>query len=86
MNKKLLIGAGVVLLALAGLVAITPLSEASYREISLLDVKGLEDCKMIAIEAEGNKIYVIRCPNSDVSIHWIKDGQKHFTHTTDGTI
>jgi cbb3-type cytochrome oxidase cytochrome c subunit len=86
MNKKLLIGSGVVLLAIAGLIAITPLPEATYREVSLKDVRGLDDCKMIAIEADGNKIYVVRCPNSDVSIHWIKDGQKHFTHTTDGTI
>jgi cbb3-type cytochrome oxidase cytochrome c subunit len=86
MNKKLLIGSGVVLLGIAGLIAITPLPEATYREVSLKEVRGLEDCKMLAIEADGNKIYVVRCPNSDVSIHWIKDGQNHFTHTTDGTI
>jgi hypothetical protein len=85
MNKKLLIGS-VVLLGIAGLIAITPLPEASYREVSLKDVKGLGDCKMLAIEADGNKIYVVRCPNSDVSIHWIKNGQQNFTHTTDGTI
>ena len=60
--------------------------EVVYSQISLKKVKGLQDCQLIAIEADGNKIYVIRCPNSDVSTHWIKNAKNFFVHTTEGLV
>jgi hypothetical protein len=60
----------------------SPKPEVTQGEISLKKVKGLQDCLMVALEtSEGNKIYIIRCPNSDVSTHWVKNGEKFFVHT-----
>lgn len=85
MNKKLLFGIGFVLLGFELVSFLTSSDEPEPpKEISLKNVAGLQDCQMMAIEADGNKIYVVRCPNSEVNIHWIKDGKKNFTHTSDG--
>jgi hypothetical protein len=54
-----------------------------YREISLMKIKGLQDCQMLAIETDGTKLYVIRCPNSDVSLHWTQGNKNIFVHTTE---
>jgi len=54
-------------------------------EISLKSVKGLQDCLMVAIETNDEKLYVVRCPSSDVSIHWVKDEKNYFTHTSESS-
>jgi hypothetical protein len=66
-------------------ISLTP-KETSYNEISLTKIKELQDCQMLAIETDGDKIYVIRCPNSDVSLHWTRGSKNYFIHTTEGKI
>jgi len=86
MNKKLLTAGGLVLTFFAVWIIVgifTPQRELIYQEISLKKIKGLQDCQMLAIEVDDSKIYVVRCPNSDVSLHWSEGSQNSFVHTID---
>lgn len=58
-------------------------SKVNSFEISLKSVKGLQDCLLMAIETDDDKLYVIRCPNSDVSVHWVQGSKNYFTSTAD---
>ncbi len=83
MFKTLSIVAGIVVLAVIGLIFLNPSQhESSYREVSLKSIKGLQDCKMIAIETDGDKIYIVRCPSSEVSVHWNVSNRPYFSHTS----
>lgn len=84
MNKTA-VGVTVVLsLTVLGLVALipTPQSEPSYSQVPLNQIKGLKDCQMYAIEANTTRLYVVRCPNSETSVHWVEGGKKYFVNTT----
>lgn len=68
---------------IVGILAIRlkPNQELTYKTVSLKNIKGLNDCKMFAIESDSTKLYVIRCPNSDVSVRWADDSVDLFTNT-----
>lgn len=57
--------------------------DPEYDSVSLQKVKDLQDCKMVAIEVDSTKIYVIRCPNSDVTTNWAKNAKDYFVHTSE---
>lgn len=46
-----------------------------------LKVRGLKDCQLIALEVDNTKLYVIRCPQSGVSVRWTKDNKNYFVNT-----
>lgn len=88
MNRKLL-GVGALVLFLIGLsvLLIPPLlmsrpDEVDYSTIPLNQIKGLNDCQLFAIETNNTRLYVVRCPNSDTSVHWVESGKKYFVNTS----
>lgn len=83
MNKTVVGVTAVLSIAVLGLVALipSPPSEPSYSQVPLNQIKGLKDCTMYAIEANSTRLYVVRCPNSETSVHWVNDGKKYFVNT-----
>lgn len=57
----------------------------TYKFIPLTNVRGLNDCNLIEMQADGVKVFIIRCPNSEVSTVWqLPKGQMVMTSTSDG--
>lgn len=83
MNKTAIGATVIVSIAVLGLVALLPTSpsEPSYSQVPLNQIKGLKDCQMFAIEANTTRLYVVRCPNSETSVHWVEGGKKYFVDT-----
>lgn len=57
----------------------------TYKFIPLNNVRGLNDCNLIEMQTDGVKVFIIRCPNSEVNTVWqLPKGQTVMTSTSDG--
>lgn len=59
---------------------------AAPANVSLKDVEGLKDCQLTVLDSGFDKLYVVRCPLSEVSVHWVTRTKNFFVHTSEGKL
>lgn len=83
-KREILVTVVVTVVTMLMLIAMLPDEdlEMEYKSTSLKTVRGLHDCQLFAIESNATKLYVIRCPNSEVSVRWSERRKQFVTLTT----
>lgn len=57
----------------------------TYKFIPLTNVRGLNDCALIEMQTDGTRVFIIRCPNSEVNTLWkTPQGTMAMVSITDG--
>jgi hypothetical protein len=57
----------------------------TYKFIPLREVRGLNDCSLIEMQTDGTRVFIVRCPNSEVNTLWkAADGKMNMVSIKDG--